>query len=72
MKELNQKEMEQVSGAGLKELLEGIVHVAEQIGEGIVTILEETGVVSKETGETIKKGMGAGEKILDGFFETIL
>ncbi|WP_340610332.1 hypothetical protein [Xenorhabdus bharatensis] len=71
MKELNQKEMEQVAGAGWKELVEGVVHLFEQIGEGVVGILEDAGVVSKETGEHIKGSLEKGEKAIDGFIDSI-
>ncbi|MCC8378713.1 MULTISPECIES: hypothetical protein [Xenorhabdus] len=73
MKELNQKEMEQVAGAGVsaKEIAEGIVGIGEKIGEGIIGALEKFGVISEETGEHIKGAMKKGAEFVDSIIDVI-
>ncbi|PHM55281.1 hypothetical protein [Xenorhabdus sp. KK7.4] len=71
MKELNQKEMEQVAGAGWKEFAEGLVGVFEKVGESIVDGLEEAGILSKETGDNIKGTMKKGAEFVDSVIDNV-
>ncbi|MCC8365346.1 hypothetical protein J8V57_03475 [Xenorhabdus sp. PB61.4] len=71
MKELNQKEMEQVAGAGWKEFAKGLLGVFEKVGESIVDGLEEAGIVSKEKGEHIKGTMKKGEAFADSVIDNV-